>query len=114
MSHSYKAPTVDDAEVTPQFVRDELLTCFESANREFAEMLGRPVTDEQLKQQVREFVQGTFSKCGVSYVNPSKQGILLAISECKANAEKMMGPEGAQVIQHHYGEMMKLVSRLQE
>jgi hypothetical protein len=114
MSQSYKAPDVADAEITPQFVRDELLVCFESANKEFARILAQPVTDEQLKRQVREFVQGAFTQCGVSYVNPSKQGIMVAISECRANAEKMMGPQGEKVIQHHYDEMMKLVSRLNE
>lgn len=114
MPQEYRAPTVSDWQVNPEFVRDELLKCFESANREFASMLDQPVTDEQLKQQVRQFVEGTFSQCGVSYVNPTKQGILAAISACRANAEKMMGPPGSMVIEHHYEEMMKLVNRLKD
>jgi hypothetical protein len=114
VSQSSRAPNLADAEVAPKFVRDEPLTCFERANKEFARILGQPVTDEQLKQQAREFVQGTLSQCGVSYVNPTKQGIMLAISECKANAERMIGHQGAKVIQHHYEEVMKLVSRLRE
>jgi len=112
MTQTYVAPDVRDGDVTPQLVRDELLKCFESANKEFAELLNQPVTDEQLKQQVRQFVEGVFSQCGVSYVNPTKEGILSAISQCKANAEMMMGPAGADVIEHHYDEMMKLVNRL--
>ncbi len=95
------------------FVRDQLLECFESANREFLQALSQPVTDDQLKQQVRGFVEGVFTQCGVSYVSPTKEGISAAISECKGNAEKMMGTKGASIIEHHYGEMMKLVSRLQ-
>jgi len=109
---TYKAPDVPEGEVTPAFVRDELLKCFESANGEFARLLHQPVTDEQLKQQVKMFVEGVFSQCGVSYVSPTKEGILTAISQCKANAEKMMGPQGAEIIEHHYSEMMKLVNRL--
>ena len=112
MAQTYKAPDVPDDKVTPVFVRDELLKCFESANGEFARMMHQPVTDEQLKQQVKGFVEGVFSQCGVSYVDPTKEGIVAAISECKRNAEQMMGPNGAQVIEHHYSEMMKLVDRL--
>lgn len=112
MHTSYKAPDVNDDEITPVFVRDELLKCFESANGEFARMMHQPVSEEQLKQQVKGFVEGVFSQCGVSYVEPTKEGINTAISECKANAEKMMGSQGAEIIEHHYSEMMKLVNRL--
>jgi hypothetical protein len=114
MTGTYVAPNVPDDEVTPTFVRDQLLLCFESANGEFARILHQPITDEQLKQQVRGFVEGVFSNCGVSYVAPTKSGIVTAISECKRNAESMMGPQGASIIQHHYDEMMKLVDRLQD
>jgi len=112
MTNTYKAPEVPDDKVTPTFVRDELLKCFESANGEFARMLHQPVTDEQLKQQVKTFVEGVFTQCGVSYVSPTKEGIVAAIAECKRNAEQMMGNRGVEVIDHHYAEMMKLVNRL--
>lgn len=112
MQGTYKAPDVRDDEVTPAFVRDELLKCFESANGEFARVMHQQVTDEQIRQQVKGFVEGVFSKCGVSYVEPTKGGITAAILECKSNAEKMMGPQGAPIVEHHYSEMMKLVSRL--
>jgi hypothetical protein len=112
MTDTYVAPDVPADKITPTLVRDELLKCFESANGEFARMMHQPVTDEQLKQQVKTFVQGVFSQCGVSYVSPTKEGIVTAISECKRNAEQMMGPRGAEVIQHHYSEMMKLVDKL--
>jgi hypothetical protein len=112
MKPSYVAPTVLDEEVTPTFVRDELLKCFESANGEFAELLHQPLSDQQLKEQVKSFVEGVFSQCGVSYVAPTKDGILTAISECRRNAEQMMGSRGTEIIDHHYSEMMKLVDRL--
>ncbi|HMD78476.1 MAG TPA: hypothetical protein VKF39_00665, partial [Nitrososphaerales archaeon] len=67
---------------------------------------------EQLRVQVKAFVEGVFSNCGVSYVAPTKEGIVTAISECKRNAEGMMGAKGSDVISHHYDEMMKLVDRL--
>jgi len=114
MTQIYKAPNVSSDRITPEFVRDELLSCFESANREFATLLNQPVTDEQLKQQVKQFVESVFVNCGASYTDPTKQGILTAMNQCRSNAEKMMGPQGAGIIQHHYDEMMKLVDRLQE
>lgn len=112
ISQTYTAPNIPDQKITAQFVRDELLNCFESANREFADVLKQPVTDEALKEQVKNFVQSVFSNCGVNFENPTKEGILLAINQCKANAERMMGPQGTQIIKHHYDEMMKLINKL--
>ncbi len=112
MAQTYKAPNVPARRVTPDFVREELLRCFESANREFMKVLNRPVTDEALKQQVKQFVTQVFDQCGVSYASPTKQGILTAIEACKTNAEAMMGPKGSEIIEHHYEEMMRLVNRL--
>jgi len=114
MTQTYKAPDVPSERITPEFVRDELLSCFESANREFATLLKQPVTDEQLKQQVKQFVESVFVNCGASYTEPTKGGILTAMNQCRSNAEKMMGPQGAGIIQHHYDEMMILVNKLQE
>lgn len=114
MRQTYKAPEVPAERITPEFVREELLLCFESANREFMRVLDQPVTDQALKEQVRQFVTQVFSQCGVSYASPTKLGILTAIEACKNNAEAMMGPKGSQIIQHHYEEMMKLVNKLPE
>ena len=112
MTGTYRAPDVPNEQVTGEFVRDELLRCFESANKEFLTLLKQPVVDEALKVQVKQFVEGVFQSCGVSYADPTKTGILTAIGQCKSNAEKMMGPQGAEIINHHYDEMMKLVNRL--
>src|SRR5438874_2062973 len=53
---AYVAPRVRDADVTTDFVRDELLRCFESANREFFEILGQPATEAQVREQVHAVV----------------------------------------------------------
>jgi len=112
MPQGYHAPNVPDSKVTPVFVRDELLNCFESANREFGRLLNMQMTDEALKQQVKTFVSSVFQQCGVSYANPTREGIEVAIKMCKDNAGKMMGAQGEDIIRHHYAEMMKLVDRL--
>ena len=110
--YEYKAPDIPPEKITPQLVRDELLKCFESANKEFYKILNQPFEDEQLKKQVREFVSSVFQKCGVSFENPTKEGIIAAIEECKRNAEQMMGEKAANIIKHHYEEMMKLVNKM--
>jgi hypothetical protein len=109
---TYRAPDIPPEKVTPSLVRDELLKCFESANREFSRILDQPVGDEQLKKQVRQFVESVFSRCGVSFENPTKAGILTAIEECRKNAEAMMGPSGSEIIREHYEEMMRLLEKL--
>ena len=112
MAGQYKAPDVPKGKVTPVLVRDELLKCFESANSEFMHVLNQPTSDAVLKAQVRQFVEGSFQSCGASFDKPTKQGIVSAIGQCKANAEAMMGQKGADIIKHHYNEMMKLVTKL--
>jgi len=108
----YKAPEIPTSQVTPVLVRDELLKCFESANKEFMEVLHQPATDDAIKGQVHQFVTGVFQSCGASYEHPTKSGILSAINQCKTNAEAMMGPAGSDIIKHHYAEMKKLVDKL--
>ena len=114
----YEAPDLSPEQVTPVVVRDELLKCFESANREFGKIMNQPPApadiqqQQQLKHQVRQFVESVFQKCDVDFESPHKEGIVMAIEECKKNAEAMMGPAGKEVVAHHYEEIMKLVDRL--
>ena len=53
---------MEDDDVTTEFVRNELLRCFESANREFFDILDKPATDAQLREQVHSFVTGVFQQ----------------------------------------------------
>lgn len=110
---TYKAPeNPQGVDVTPSFVRDEMITCFESANREFLRLLNQPIDNDILKSQVRKFMTTVFANCGSSYWDPTKESILEAITQCKVTAEETMGAEGKEIIRHHYEEIMKLVNRL--
>jgi hypothetical protein len=112
---TYKAPDLSPEQVTPVVIRDELLKCFESANREFGKTMNRPpdsLDNQQLKQQVQQFVESVFQRCDVDFENLRKEGIVMAIEECKKNAGAMIGPAGKDVVKHHYEEIMKLVNRL--
>ncbi len=83
-----------------------------SANREFLKSLNQPIDSDILKSQVRKFVTTVFANRGSNYWNPTKEGILEAITQCKVTAEEMMGAEGKEIIRHHYKEIIKLVNRL--
>ena len=39
---TYKAPELNSEQITPAIVRDELLKCFEIANREFGKIMNQP------------------------------------------------------------------------
>jgi hypothetical protein len=112
MAGHYTAPDIPKDKVTPILVRDELLKCFEDANKEFMNVLNQPTNDAALKAQGKQFVSGTFQSCGASFDQPTKEGIVTAIAQCKTNAEAMMGQKGADIIREHYAEMMKLVNKL--
>jgi len=45
MTGTYKAPDIPSSQITGELVRDELLRCFESANKEFFTLLNQPVPD---------------------------------------------------------------------
>ena len=77
MTSGYKAPDVPAGSVTLELVRDESPASFGSANR--------------------EFVVSAFVRCGASFENPTKAGIVAAVEECKRNAEAAMGPRGAKL-----------------
>ena len=111
---TYQAPDItDDNVVTPTFVRDELLKCFQSANREFMAASNQPVPSEKdIKEQVNQFVTGAFQSCGASIDAPTKEGLVAAIELCKKNAKDMMGEKGQEIVNHHYEEIMKTVRLL--
>ena len=55
MSGTYRAPEVPSEQITGEFVRDELLRCFESANREFLTILRQPVA-VKIRDHLRKFL----------------------------------------------------------
>lgn len=113
-SSTYMAPDLERDQINAHVVRDELLKCLEIINREFIRILDQPTTDKKLKLQTKEFLTSVFHSCGVSFENPNKEGIVLALELCKKYAKAIMGPNGKHIIDHHYAEMMKLVSKLNE
>jgi len=58
-ANAYHTPPVNDEDLTVELVRDELLRCFESANREFFEILDQSATDEQLRGRVHSLSQAS-------------------------------------------------------
>ncbi len=58
MTGTYKAPDIPTSQITGELVRDELLRCFESANKEFYTLLNQPVFEEELACRSRSGDEG--------------------------------------------------------
>ncbi len=96
----------------PKIAVERLVTCFESANGEINEALGRKVSESELRARVKIFVGDAFKKCNVDVSNPSKEGLRAAMELCKVNTEKMLGPKAEAIIKKHYAEMSGIIERL--
>lgn len=55
--------------------KDEWLKCLESANRDFDMTMNHPLTtdDQQLKQQIQQFMQDVFLSSGVDFETLAKK-----------------------------------------
>ncbi|MCL4404842.1 MAG: hypothetical protein M1544_01660 [Candidatus Marsarchaeota archaeon] len=99
-------------EVTPKIAVKRLINCFETANKEINEALGKKVPERELKARVKLFVGDAFRKCDVDIHDPSKEGLKKAMNECRINTEKMLGKKAAPIIKKHYAEMEEIIEKL--
>src|SRR5438093_2467480 len=74
MRETYTAPNVSDADLTPSFVRDELLRFFASANQQRFDLLGHPMSNDQLRAQARDFVTDASHESGLPSETPTGMG----------------------------------------
>jgi len=100
--------------ITVRYARDRLINCFETANREIADALNQKVPERELKARVRLFVGDAFRKCNVDFNNPTKEGLEKAMELCRKNTEKMLGKNGAKIVEKHYNEMLELFDKIEE
>jgi len=107
----YRAPDLGPDEVTPERVRDELVSCFMSAMSCLPPQPGgRPRSASELEDQVKGFVQYAFVRAGADYDRPTKTAILAAMTQCREGARNLHMP--AAVLEGHWNQMMRLVSQL--
>jgi len=104
----------ENGKITVTYARDRLINCFETANKEIAEALNQKIPEKELKARVKLFVMDAFKKCNVDFDNPTKEGLEKAMELCRKNTEKMLGKDGAKIVEKHYNEMMELFSKIEE
>ena len=112
MAGGYIAPEISDSEITPIFVRSELLRCLEITYSDLLNIMNLDLEETVIRDRVLQFVTTIFQDCEVSFDQPTKLGLLKAIEECKRRAERMMGPVGREVIDSLSQQMMKLVEKI--
>jgi len=112
MIGGYTAPEVSDTTITPIFVRSELLRCLEVTYSDLLNLMNLELEETVVRDRVLQFVTVIFQDCNVSFDDPTKQGLLKAIDECKKRAVLMMGPVGLEVIDSLSQQMVQLVEKI--
>ena len=106
-----------DDEITPEKVRDAIIECFYNAHQDILKdmyiLLEESKETEKPNEVGREYIKETvinyFIKVGGDFNNPVKEDILKVLEELKEFAKGFRSPE---IINKHYGEIMKLVDKL--
>ncbi|MCH8022967.1 MAG: hypothetical protein IH932_04405 [Thaumarchaeota archaeon] len=112
MAGGYILPEISESNLTPIFVRSELLRCLENTYSNLLDIMNLDLEEAVIKDRVLRFVTMIFQDCDVSFDQPTKEGLFRTIEECKKRAELMMGPVGREVIDSLSQQMVKLVEKI--
>lgn len=105
--------------VTPELVRDAIIECFYQAHQEVLKdmyiLLKEGKIKEEPEEMGKEYIKQTianyFLKVGGNFESPTKEHIMLVLEELREFAKGFRSPD---VINKHYGEIMKLVEKMNE
>jgi len=106
-----------EQKVTPILVRDAIIECFYQAHQEVLQdmyvLLREGKIDEKPEEMGKEYIRETiinyFIKVGGDFENPTKDHIMLVLEELREFAKGFRSPE---IINKHYGEIMKLIEKM--
>lgn len=108
-----------EEKVTPTMVRDAIIECFYQAHQEVLQDMyvllkegkikKRP--EEMGKEYIKQTIANYFIKVGGDFENPTKEHIMLVLEELREFAKGFRSPD---IINKHYGEIMKLVEKMNE
>ena len=103
--------------VTPVMVRDAIIRCFLAAHKEVLEMMkeyyafgSQKEFKEMKKLEVELLIKKYFAETGGNFDNPTKEEIIKVLDKLAEYAKNFRSPE---VIKKHYGEIMRLVNKLE-
>ena len=103
--------------VTPAMTREAIVCCFEKAHKEVIEKMNknkefssRREKESFEKLQIRLIIIDIFEEAGADFNNPTKQGIITALSKLREFGLKFRSPE---IVEKHYNEIMKIVNKME-
>ena len=105
--------------ITPSKVRDAIIECFYQAHQEVlrdmyvidSEGLKFDKHEERGRDYIQKTIMNYFLKVGGDFSKPTKGSILAVMDELKEFAKSFRSPE---IIEKHYGEIMKLLKKLKD
>jgi len=99
---------ISKKKLTPIEVRDALIECFQEKHAGVV-MKQSGSSLEDSKKSIEFLVKDLFSKAGVDFENPTKEGIVAVMDELRIIASNFRDPA---VIADSYGCMMELVNKI--
>ncbi len=103
--------------VTPVMVRDAIIRCFLRAHeavleemKEYADFKSEGEMERLKKKSVEMLVRKFFEETGGDFENPTKDDLIRVCDKLAEFAANFRKPE---IIKRHYGEIMKLIERLE-
>ena len=108
-----------EKKVTPKLVRGAIIECFYQAHQKVLEdmytIFRKGKIDDENSEIGRKYVQETianyFIKVNGDFNKPTKESILAVMNELKTFS---IGFRSLEVIEKHYGEIMKLVEKMED
>ena len=106
-----------EEKITPEIVRDAIIECFYQAHQEVLKEMyvilqeGKvsKESEEMGRDYIKETIANYFLKVGGDFETPTKEHIMLVLEELREFAKDFRSPE---IINKHYGEIMKLVEKM--
>lgn len=107
-------PLKPGEKLTAVFVRDELIECFFTSQKEIlalaAQAMHRGGSDAEIRGNVTQIIRMAFQEVGGSFDEPTKASIL-QVMEVLRRKSTATG-KAAEIVEYHARQMMELVQQL--
>jgi hypothetical protein len=103
--------------ITPIMVRDAIINCFVQAHSEVLEMMKECIEfkseqefEEMKLMNVKFLVESKFDEVGGNFDNPTKEEIMKVLDKLAEFGKKF---RKTRIVEKHYGEIMRLVKKME-
>lgn len=106
----------NNKEITPIFIRDQIVECFTTAHSEALEEMIRGSDDEN-RQEVEDikkinilyFIKSKFEEVGADFTNPTRKDLIAVLDKLVKFSLNFRAPD---IVKGNYSKMMALVEKL--